>query len=94
MRNYVKRTFKQSRTASIILLLSLLFIPMDAVQGEQIEAKYHDYAALTQALKSLASINSKITKLQSIGKTLQGRNLWMLRISGKGSALEKQALLI
>jgi len=94
MRNDVKRKLKLFRTASFVLFLSLLFLPMEAVQKKPSEAKYHDYMALTQALKNLAAANPKTIKLESIGKTLQGRDLWMLRISGKGTPLEKQALLI
>jgi murein tripeptide amidase MpaA len=57
---------------------------------------YHNYSALTNALKQLASKNPQIAKLTSIGKTLNGRDIWMMQISGtKGlSPLEKQALLI
>jgi len=94
MRNCVKRKFKLLGIVSLILFLSLFFLPMEAVQNQPSDAKYHNYAALTQALKNLAGVNPKITKLQSIGKTLGGRDLWMLQISGKGNPLEKQALLI
>jgi murein tripeptide amidase MpaA len=57
---------------------------------------YRDYNALTAAMKQLASINPHIAKMTSIGKTLKGRDIWMMQISGaKGlSPLEKQALLI
>lgn len=94
MRYPIQREFKLIRAVSIILLFSLLFLPMEAIQKKPPEAKYHDYMALTQALKNLAAANPKTIKLDSIGKTLQGRDLWMLRISGKGTPLEKQALLI
>ncbi len=94
MRHASQRKFKLIRTVSIVLFLSLLFLPMEAVQKKQSEARYHDFAALTQALKNLAAANPKTTRLESLGKTLQGRDIWMLRISGKGTPLEKQALLI
>ena len=94
MRNCVKRKFKLLGTVSLILFLSLLFLPMEAVQNQPSDVKYHNYAALTQAMKNLAGANPNITKLQSIGRTLGGRELWMLQVSGKGKALEKQALLI
>jgi len=94
MRYHFKRTFKLYRTVSIVLFLSLLILPMEAAQKKQSEAKYHNYAALTQAMKNLVKSNPKITKLQSIGKTLQNRDIWVIRISGKGTPLKKQALLI
>ncbi|UCE05054.1 MAG: hypothetical protein JSW07_15725, partial [bacterium] len=57
---------------------------------------YHNYSALTKALKELAIKKKKITKLTSIGKTLNDKDILMLQISGeKGPNPEaKQALLI
>ncbi|NOR15618.1 MAG: hypothetical protein GQ544_07940, partial [Candidatus Aminicenantes bacterium] len=57
---------------------------------------YHNNQALTQALRQLAQQNPQITKLISIGKTLKGRDIWLLQVSGnKGLEPEtKQALLI
>lgn len=43
---------------------------------------YHNYAALTAELKSLANNYSEISQLESAGKSIQGRELWMMRISG------------
>jgi len=82
-------------TVCIFLLLSLLFFPMTSSANNPAEG-YHDYNALTAALKQLAGRNPQIAKLTSIGKTSKGRDIWMMQISGaKGlSPLEKQALLI
>jgi murein tripeptide amidase MpaA len=57
---------------------------------------YHDYAALTAALKKIAQQNPGIAQFSSIGKTMGGRDLWLLQLSGsKGrSATERPALLI
>lgn len=57
---------------------------------------YHDYAALTAALKKIAHQHSGIAQLSSIGKTMGSRDLWLLQLSGsKGrSATERPALLI
>ena len=51
---------------------------------------------MTKALNGLAAQNPQIAKLNSIGKTHKGRDLWMMEISGtKGKhKAEKQALLI
>ena len=62
MRNYVKRPFKLTRRVSILLFLSILFLPMDALQERQAAAEYHDYAALTRALKNLSSANHLLTQ--------------------------------
>jgi murein tripeptide amidase MpaA len=81
---------------SLFLFLSLLFLPVTSSAKENPAEGYHNYQALTDALKQLASQNPSTAKLTSIGKTLQGRDIWLLQISGtKGpSPLEKQALLI
>ena len=52
------------------------------------DAIYHNYAETTDLLKELASKNSDIASLFSIGKTVEGREIWCLRInsSAKGEA--------
>ncbi len=80
----------------IALLLSILILPMTSQAAANPAEGYHDYNALTAAMKQTAGKNPQIAKLMSIGKTLKGRDIWMMQISGsKGiSPLEKQALLI
>ncbi len=81
---------------TIILLLSFVTISATLVAIGNPADNYHDYKSMTDALQRLADNNPKITKLTSIGKTLKGRDIWMLQVSGVNgpSALEKQALLI
>lgn len=83
------------RNLSRMLLFAALFMlllnaPVKAEEG------YHNYMELTQAIKNLVAVNTQVAKLQSIGKTNQGRELWMIQISGTkgGAPEEKQALLI
>ncbi len=80
----------------LLLFLSLLFLPVTSPANENPAEGYHDYKALTDALKQITAQNPKIAKLISIGKTLQGRDIWLLQLSGTNgpSPLEKQALLI
>lgn len=42
---------------------------------------FHNYAALTAELKNLANAHSDIAQLESIGKSSQNRDLWLIRIS-------------
>jgi len=83
-------------TVCLFLFCSLLTIPVSSSAGQHPAEGYRDYSALTDALRQLAAKNPQIVKLTSIGKTLKGRDIWMIQISGtKGlSPLEKQALLI
>lgn len=81
----------------MFLLLHIFFIAKMTADGNLHPAKgYHNYSALTKALTDLSVQNPKIAKLLSIGKTLKGRDIWMLQISGATgrSPQEKQALLI
>lgn len=87
------------KAKSITFFLLILFLFMaQSYAGENINPAegYHNYASLTKALKDLASKNKNITNLSSIGKSHNGKDIWMLRISGeKGSEPDvKQALLI
>jgi len=82
--------------SKIIPLVCLFFLAAFHLSAQAPSQGYHDYNALTSALKQIASQYPDITKLQSIGTTLKGQDIWMLRISGTNgpSPLEKQALLI
>jgi len=42
---------------------------------------YYDYEELTQALKILASEKPSISRLSSIGKTPEGRDLWLMELT-------------
>ncbi len=79
---------------SVMLLVLLTGLPLKS--ADDASSGYHNYQALTQALKNIVGKNTKIAKLKSIGKSLQGRDLWMVQISGTqgGTPEEKQALLV
>jgi carboxypeptidase T len=52
------------------------------------DAAYHNYKETTDLLNQMVSKNSDIASLFSIGKTIEGRDIWCLRInsSAKGKA--------
>ncbi len=87
----MKHSFKS--IAAAVLVIPFLGLILPAAQDNPAEG-YHDYQALSQKLEQIAAMNSSITELKSIGKSSAGRNLWMLQVSGKGDAIDKQALLI
>lgn len=45
------------------------------------DADYHNYDEMLSLMKSLASANSDITSVYSIGKSVEGREIWNLRIN-------------
>ena len=52
------------------------------------DSAYHNYKETTELLKNLASHNPDVASLFSIGRTIEGRDIWCLRISAgaKGRA--------
>ncbi|MCP2257008.1 Murein tripeptide amidase MpaA [Streptoalloteichus tenebrarius] len=45
------------------------------------DSNYHNYTELTAELRNTASSHSSIAALSSVGKSHQGRDLWLLKIS-------------
>jgi len=58
--------------------------------------RLHTYEEIADLLKGYAAAYPKWTKLESIGKTLQGRDLWMITINNPatGSELSKPAMYV
>ena len=52
-----------------------------AAGQEAAPASYHTYATLTSELQAIAAANPGITRLTSIGQSVQGRELWMMQIA-------------
>lgn len=44
-------------------------------------SKYYDYAELTRRLQSLAQTYPHIAELSSVGQSVEGRELWVMRIT-------------
>lgn len=59
------------------LLLGAFAIPKDFSQEF---SDYHSYDELTAKLKAFAKANPTLARLQSTGKTLGGRDIWMMEI--------------
>ena len=61
-------------------------------EGEQPLAaeEYHDYAELTAYLQAVAADHPDITRLVSIGKTVQNRDLWFLKITDNPDVEENE----
>jgi len=87
------RTFRFSG----IILLSGVVLFTAAGQGQaQDFSKYHNYAELTAMVQGLAKANPQLVKLDSLGKTLEKRDLWVLQIANPAGTpvAERPALLI
>lgn len=59
------------------------------------DSEYHDYAEMTEKLKQIQQLHSDITELKSIGRTVEGRNIWALVIkANKNSTTTPQAVFM
>ncbi|MFN7965330.1 MAG: M14 family zinc carboxypeptidase [Acidobacteriota bacterium] len=54
------------------------------------QTSYHDYTALTTQLQNVASAYPNITRLVSAGKSVQGRELWWLKITDNPDSHEDE----
>ncbi|MFC1728877.1 M14 family metallopeptidase [candidate division KSB1 bacterium] len=74
------------RIASVLrgsLLLALFFIaviPAGPVPAQDF-SKYHTYDELSSTLRNMVNAHRDISKIESIGKTLEGRDIWMVEIA-------------
>ena len=58
--------------------------------------RYNDHAAISEIVKKIAAAHPDLAKLESIGKSYKGRDLWCLTITDfkKGDANKKPAMYI
>lgn len=55
---------------------------------------YHNYQALTDELRNLADGHPELARLTSLGKSTQGRDLWMMTISDNVDSDEQEPKLL
>ncbi|KOY86082.1 hypothetical protein AD998_07925 [bacterium 336/3] len=58
------------------------------------QSEYKSFSQLTASLKQLNSKYGNLAELKSIGKSVQGKEIWLLTLSKGGKASEKPAILI
>ena len=61
-----------------------------SAQPDSIPPSYHTYATLTSELQSIASSRPDLVRLTSLGQTVQGRELWMMKISDNPALSEDE----
>jgi len=69
--------------SSILLLLTGLFCLLNAGYS-QTTGSYMTYDELTKAVKTLVDSHKDFVKVESIGKTAEGRDLWVMTIAKTG----------
>lgn len=73
-----------------IFLTSCLLIFSTSVLSQN---KYHSYIEMTRAINATVSSHKDIAKIESIGKTLEKRDIWAVTVGGK-EAYSKHAILV
>ncbi|KYG68358.1 carboxypeptidase [Bdellovibrio bacteriovorus] len=63
-------------------LLEVSFPLTDAMDFPAKDAAFHNYAEMTEKLRTLVNNHSSISQMTSIGKSVEGRDIWAIRISG------------
>jgi hypothetical protein len=91
---FLTRSHRPAALLPLLVFLALGFAAGPA--AAQVQAGYHDHAALTKAVQALAAANKTVVKVESIGKTRGGRDIWALEIANAGAVApsKRPALLI
>lgn len=63
-------------------LLEVSFPMTEEMDFPKEDSAFHNYAEMTEKLRNLTTQHAQIAQMSSIGKTLEGRDIWAVRISG------------
>lgn len=77
----IVRSVLNPKLVPVIAVLITLMLAGAPVAHAQDLSSFPDYDEMTDALKDLVNANKDIAKLESIGKTLEGRDLWVVTIA-------------
>jgi hypothetical protein len=85
--------------SSLVAQEKIVYQPAGAPANPKVEVrwnKYHDYAEATDLLQNLVKAHPDLCKLQSLGKSFGGREMWVLSITNtkQGREDEKAAFWI
>ena len=82
--------------AGMALLVTAAVLMLGGAGMAQDFSKYDTYAEMTAIVQNLANANKTLVKLESIGKTLEKRDIWALQIANSAGVplAERPGLLI
>lgn len=79
--------YKYLTMCMMVMAVSLLMSTLRAQSSDS----YRNYEEFTSSLKSLVKSNPKLAQLESIGKTLNDRDIWLVTLGNKnGTSLDKR----
>ena len=85
------------RPAAVLPVLMVLGYALAGSPAQaQAPPRYHTYAEMTSALQAMAGANNTVARLESIGKTRGGRDIWALEIANPAGVppAKRPALLV
>ena len=90
-----KKVSTVAKNKLVILAIAAMLITMQTIVAQNLSG-YHNYNDMTKELKGLVNANKSISKIESIGKTIEGRDIWLLTIGNQQGTLidEKPGMLI
>ncbi len=81
------------RLRSVALAAGLLLFT--AASQPQEEPRYHTHDQLTRSLRSLVGAHSSLARMESLAKTREGRDVWMIEMANRsGTSLEQRPALL
>lgn len=81
------------RLSSLLLLAVLCQFLAATLVAQPIPSKYLTYDEMTRAIKDLSAAHKDIVTIESIGKTLKGREIWAIALR-KGDPNQNRAMLV
>ncbi len=76
-------------------IFGLVLLPGLLGGSEVVFDRYHSYDELSGALKEIAAKHKEVVRLQSIGRSGQGRELWLVRVAGsKGTDPDRRSAVL
>ncbi|MCA9296878.1 MAG: hypothetical protein KC983_10175, partial [Phycisphaerales bacterium] len=101
--NPLLRTLLAGLSATLVSIITLMSTTAPALGQDHVPSKvdipwnrYSDYDEMTAHLKKLAAAYPKLMTLESVGKSVQGRDMWVVTINveSTGPASSKPAIWI
>ncbi len=84
--NNIMRSVVKSKLMFIITITIIGILIYAPAAVSQDFSSYHNYDEMTKELKSLVNANKSIAEIESIGKTIEGRDLWLVTIANPDGA--------
>ncbi|MFC1476923.1 M14 family metallopeptidase [candidate division KSB1 bacterium] len=77
------KLLRNSHPAAVLSVVLIVLFMAAPVVDAQDYARYQTFDEMTATLRGLVNANRNIAQMESIGKTLEGRDLWLITIANR-----------